>query len=245
MALGILDLLTPSRGRRVQRLLKGPGADHVYMIHVGLGWAFARLHRRPWGPFAPMNCWLRWLVLDGYGFHQAFFKPERFVQDHQRPRKLRGYALRAFDQGVGRSLWFVEGADVERVAATVRSFEASRQPDLWSGVGLAACYAGGIGRPDLELLVVLSRNHHQALAQGAAFAAKARDRAGNVVPHNELGCQVMCGMDVHKAGDLTDGALWLASLSPGHHSPDGVYEMWRRAIQAYWSQESHPIGDQA
>jgi len=244
MALGLLDLLTPFGGRRVQRLLSGPGAAHASMIHVGLGRAFARLHRHPWGAFKGMDLRLRWLVLDGYGFQEAFFKPERFVRACQRPHRLTGYGLRAFDQGIGRCLWFVEGADVERVAAAVRGFDASRLADLWSGVGFAACYAGGVGRPELELLVVLSGEAYPALAQGAAFAAKARERARNVAPHNELGCEAICGMEVEKAAGFTDGALWLASLATEHRTPQAAYEMWRCVLQAYWSRESSQVGDQ-
>jgi hypothetical protein len=244
MALGLLDLSAPFGGRRVQRLLEGPGSGHAAAVHIGLGRAFARLHRRPWGPFRDLDRRLRWLVVDGYGFHEALSKPERFVRAHRRPRRLGGYALRAFDQGIGRSLWFVEGADVERVAAAVEGFAASRRPDLWSGVGFAACDAGGAARPALELLVARCGDGHPALAQGAAFAAKARERARNVAPETELGCQVLCGMGVRHAAGLADGALWLASLAPEHHAPQVAHEAWRRVLQAHWSPASSRIGGQ-
>ena len=34
-----------------------------------------------------------------------------------------------FDQGLGRSLWFVEGADVSKIRATVRGFPAARRAE--------------------------------------------------------------------------------------------------------------------
>src|SRR6185295_14439151 len=97
---------------------------------------------------------LGWLALDGYGFHEAFFRTERSVRRQEVPRKVRGfgYPRHAFDQGIGRCLWFVEGAHVGRIAATIGAFPEDRRPDLWSGVGLAATYAGGRGADDLLAL---------------------------------------------------------------------------------------------
>ena len=49
MGLALLDLLVPVRARRLGPFLAGPARPHVYMAHVGAGWALARLRRRPWG----------------------------------------------------------------------------------------------------------------------------------------------------------------------------------------------------
>ena len=43
MGLALLDGLTPWRSSRVRRFLEGAGAAHAYMVHVGVGWAHARL----------------------------------------------------------------------------------------------------------------------------------------------------------------------------------------------------------
>src|SRR5262249_24276321 len=43
MALPLLDLLMPVRTCRVATFLATDGAAHIYMIHVGAGWALARL----------------------------------------------------------------------------------------------------------------------------------------------------------------------------------------------------------
>src|ERR1039457_1019400 len=92
------------------------------------------------------------------------------------PKKFRGGVAgsprRAFDQGLGRSLWFVEGADASRIAAAISSFPKARQPDLWSGVGLACAYAGGRDQAHLELLRETAGPYVAQVAQGAAFAAK-------------------------------------------------------------------------
>jgi hypothetical protein len=206
MALALLDTLTPGPARRWRRFLDGPGAPHVYMLHVGLGWAMARI---PFGRrrvLARLDPLLRWLALDGYGFHDGYFHPER-CRRGWRPRFATGYRARAFDQGLGRSFWFSCGADVSRVAAAVAGLHPSRAADLWAGVGLAATYAAGADRAALAALAGAAGAHRLALAQGAAFAVAARVRARNLTPENDEACVALTGLTAELAARLTQDAL--------------------------------------
>jgi|SRR5271157_3178903 len=222
------SLLALRRTNRFQMFLDGPGAAHAYMLHVGAGWAVARL---PWlggrlrSQFDPL---LRWLALDGYGFHEGYFRFRRYIDGLVEPRRLSGYGRRAFDQGLGRSLWFVEGADVIQIAMRIESFPAFRRGDLWSGVGLACAYAGGVGRAEIEALREAS-DHYLDLAQGAAFAAKARQRAGNSAPHTALACEVLCGMTAEESARVTDEALEGLPDTSGDDLPS--YETWRTRVR--------------
>src|SRR5580704_17235464 len=42
MGLALLERLTPWPSRRLAEFLSGPGGQHAYMIHVGIGWIWAR-----------------------------------------------------------------------------------------------------------------------------------------------------------------------------------------------------------
>ncbi len=226
MALTLLDILVPWR-RRLQTLLAGSGAAHVYMVHIGAGWAIARLPIAMGVVLRRFDPLLRWLALDGYGFHQGFFHWPRAVVEHQVPSRLRGYAARAFDQGLGRSLWFVEGAEVRRIAATIATFPDSRHADLWSGIGLACTYAGGADRADIEELAKAAGDFGPQMAQGAAFAAEARQRAGDPNPHTELACRVLCRRSAEDAAQLT--RLTRRDLPADAEEP--AFEVWRQRIQ--------------
>jgi hypothetical protein len=237
MALALLDGLMPWSASRFTALLAGAGDRHAYMMHVGAGWAAARL---PWGVrriergLERIDPLLGWLALDGLGFHQGYFDPERYLRRRVEPPHLSAAGRRVFDQGLGRGLWFVEGAAIPGVHEIVLGFPAGRRADLWSGIGLACAYAGGADRSELESLRDLAGDHLPALAQGAAFAAKARLRADNPVPHTELACAVLCDMTAEAAAAVTDACLPETGVS-------GAYASWRRAIQQrLTSQQSIP-----
>jgi hypothetical protein len=229
MALTLLDHVTLRRGR-FEEFLSGPGEPHTYMCHVGAGWAVARL---PWlrlrlgrtlAQFHPMG---RWLVMDGYGFHEGFFRWKRSIERAEPPRGLSGYAARAFDQGLGRSLWFVDGADVARIPETIAGFAATRQADLWSGAGLACAYAGGAGAAGVERLAERASRHRGAFQQGIAFAAKARLRARTPAEHLDPVCLAACRMPAAALADLCDDTL--RNLPADGAEP--AYEIWRQRIQ--------------
>jgi len=229
MALALLDSLDPFGGRRFENFLQREGASHAYMMHVGAGWIVGRL---PWLRIAPLrfaakfNPILRWLVIDGFGFHEGYFHWNNVYKQRDRVRP-NGYFHRAFDQGLGRSVWFVEACNAERVAGTVNAFHPSRQADLWSGVGLASAYAGGASSEDVRELVQYSGLNATSLSQGMAFAAKARQRAGIMVPHTETACAIGCGMSAADAALVTDDAL--SQIDPT--CQELAYERWRSQIQ--------------
>ena len=227
MGFALLDLLAPWRSRRFAHFVAGPASPQIYMAYVGAGWALARTsHRLAWrlGKLDPL---LRWLLFDGYGFHAGYFHHRDAIDRQRRPSALAGYARNVFDQGLGRAIWFAKGADIRAVAATASSFAEDRRADLWSGIGLAASYAGGVEADDLSALAAASGPYCTHLGQGAAFAAKARERAGNPAPHTERGCRVFCGMGAAAAAAITDQALPDVGLGDRGEA----FQAWRTEIR--------------
>ena len=232
MALAVRDGIRLNGRHWVRDLLASRGANHVYMAYVGVGWAMARLPRVRWRAIEPHDPLLRWLALDGYGFHQAYFRTQKYVWN-QHQDQLPGwepawYAHRAADQGIGRALWFVNGSDVQRVAATIEAFPESRRGDLWSGAALASVYAGGADAGELSDMAKLAGQYRSHAAQGAAFAAKARLLAGLVMPGTELGVKVYCDMSVEEAAAVTDEAR---QALPPDETDTPRYEMWRQLVR--------------
>lgn len=230
MGLALRDRLTPWSATRLQRFLRGAGDAHTYMIHVGVGWVWARMpfgFRRARRRLDPL---LGWLAFDGWGFHDGFFHWAGCSANRLPPSRLQGYERRVYDQGLGRSFWFSNGANAKLIAQTIAAFAAPRQPDLWSGIGLAATYAGGVGGDELTTLREVAGVHHVQLAQGAAFAAKARQRAGNTTAHTDQAAAILCRLSVEEAARLCDTTL----ENLPSNGPEPAYEIWRQRIQNHF-----------
>jgi len=228
MALALQDGIM-FRSKALSRFAKGAGRRHIYMLHVGAGWAYARLpwtRRRVERAFAKLDPVLRWLAIDGYGFHQGYFVGKTQAISSLSTSGLSEHGCHIFYQGLGRSLWFSEGADVRRICSSISQFSSLYHNDAWSGVGLACAYAGGIASAAIAELRQESGLHAAALAQGAAFAAKARQLAGNPAPHTDMACSVICQMPAEQAAALCDTAF--ARNNPIHSC---LYQHWRLLLQ--------------
>jgi hypothetical protein len=231
MAMAVRDGINPVSRHWVRDFLAGRGGAHVYMAYIGVGWAMARLPKMRWRAITPRDPLLRWLALDGYGFHQAFFHTKEYVENQYQgaiPGWSPSYANRGADQGIGRALWFINGSDVERVATAIGKFAPARQGDLWSGAALASVYAGGAEPAELEEMVRLAGPYRSHAAQGAAFAAGARVMAGLVTPGTELGVKVHCGMSAAEAAAVTDEARLDLPKADGAVP---IFEVWRERIR--------------
>jgi len=226
MALALLDSLTAWRRWR-WRSLNEAAPQHTYLLHVGAGWAVARLHLREVPRFLHADPLLWPLVIDGYGFHDGFFKPERTVRRPATP-PLPPPLRALYDQGVGRSLWFSCAADPDKIARAVASFAPRRRQDLWSGVGLACAYAGGAGAAAVLALRDRAADLLPHMRQGIIFAAKARLRAGNVTDDTAMACRLVCGMTVEDAVALADETA--RGLDVERSATPGAYQEWRRRI---------------
>jgi len=238
MAFTVRDAMAGGRGTRTRDLLRGPGVPHTFLTYIGIGFAMARLPRPLWRnvlpdlagtPYFPT---MSWLAVDGYGFDKAYFDTYRYITRQVRPDAYpwqghADYFPRAVDQGIGRALWFVHGGVPQHVAAAVGSFASGRRPDLWSGVGLAATFAGGCDAGGLRVLRLAAGEDADHLAQGSVFAAKARCYSGYTPAHTATAVNVLAGISVEAADALAD------DVAVSGFTPDaGVdYEVWRERVR--------------
>ncbi|ABX03517.1 MAG TPA: DUF1702 domain-containing protein [Herpetosiphon sp.] len=228
MGLAILDQITPWKGQRVQAFLANEGQHQRYVIHVGVGWAVARMRWTLPKVVQALDPILRWLVLDGYGFHQGYFAwHESFIQQHY-PQKFDAKQLAIFDQGLGRSLWFVTSSNPRMIANVISRFAQERQINLWAGVGLACTYAGSNNPEALHAIAELGATYSTAITQGVSFAAKTRLHAGYVPEHSELACQILCQQSVAEAAAITDQQL----LRVNQNGSIDSYHHWQELIRA-------------
>jgi len=198
----------------------------------------ARLPRPAWKKVipdlggSPYHPTMSWLAVDGYGFDRAYFDTRRWVNEQYVPAPYPwagspDYFPRAVDQGIGRALWFIHGAQPAGIAAAVGRFAEHRRADLWSGVGLAATFAGGCEPPGLAELRRASGAHWAELALGVVFAVKARTYASFVPTHTEITAAALADLSVDTAVEIADGT----AVDPDESGPVPPYEVWRDRIR--------------
>jgi hypothetical protein len=246
MGYTILDAM-PGGGRdRTRALLEGPGRPHIFLTYIGIGFAMARLPRPLWKNVLPEltgvahHPVMSWLAVDGYGFDRAYFDTDKWIGEQAEPVPYPWagrpeYFARAFDQGVGRALWFIHGGNPDAVAAAVGRFAEHRRADLWSGVGLAATFAGGADQHGLGRLRQEAGEYFDELALGVVFAVKARTYAGHIPTHTHLAAGVLTDLTVQGAQNLADST----EQADGDDGPQPPYELWRERIRAEFRPEAH------
>ncbi len=244
MAFTVIDSMGP-RGHHTRDLLLGPGSPHIFLAYIGIGFAMARLPRPLWkkivpdltpDPYYPT---MSWLAVDGFGFDRAYFDTKRWVDAQKIPSSYPWegspeYFLRAVDQGIGRALWFIHGAHGPNVAAAVGRFASHRQPDLWSGVGLAATFAGGGDESGLAALRRAAGDDWTQMALGSVLATKARHYSGVVPDHTVTTGAALTDLSVDKAVSLADDT---AVAPTAGTKAEPAYELWRQRIRAHFTAE--------
>ena len=191
MGLTALEVCQPTEPPRVETFLTTAGTAYKTMVYLGVGLMLVRLGQ-PIEPYvealAPAQCYP---IIDGYGFNTGIFDWLHYVDQQQPPASLTGDLGDVFDQGLGRSLWLLNGADPDRIADTIAAFEPSRRPHLWGGVGYACASIGGGDRPRLQRLGIVAANYLPMVAGGAACAANYRHLLGNAEGYTTLAHQVL------------------------------------------------------
>jgi|SRR5271166_3405967 len=227
MACSLLDVLS-LRSPWFMRLLLGSGQQYVHLCWVGAGWACARLKALHWRfrrKVFKHDPLLSTLAYDGWGFHEGYFSSQRYLcAQAPAPAVLKGYFRQVFDQGFGRSLWFVGGARATAIKSMIAPYPLERQADMWSGVGLACTYAGCTGRSNLETMLTIDSSFLPHLRQGVAFAATARMHSGNLIEDTHVAAEVLCGLSPEKLAEVTDAA----------RTRTNDYMSWRAELQRYF-----------
>lgn len=227
MAWSLMDALS-IRSSRFEQLIRGDGEQYKHLCWVGAGWACARLwllHGRFRRMYFPLDPLLSMLFYDGWGFHHGYFFSAQYLSSGgTAPTMLKGVTRSIFDQGFGRSLWFAGGADPSTIKGMVLRFPAERQADMWSGVGLACCYAGGAERRDMESLLMVNPELLPHLQQGVTFGATARVHSGNVTDDTVLAAKYLCSSTPQDLAEIADTAKQTTT----------DYQEWRGKVRRFF-----------
>jgi hypothetical protein len=229
MGAAVVDALPFSRPMLAAIIAK-LNSEYTYLAHVGAGWALARVPWRRKPILAPLDPIHRWLAIDGLGFHDTYFYHRRVLTGWRRERS--GYAAHAYDQGVGRALWFVSGGSVSDATRLILALASDRQSDLWSGLGLAMAYAGQVAGDDIIRAVKSAGENAPSYAQGVAFACEARALARYIPGHTDAVARAVWNRDASEIAGLVREAR---DHLPRVETNPPQYQTWRENVALAFS----------
>lgn len=243
----LADLLMPKMGNRLNAFTRFIAPHHDYITMVGAGFALARVplglqrFERYQKTLDPMSAWC---LADGYGFHQGFFHWKRFIEDRQAgPESLGLQNRRLFDAGVGRSMWWVFGADPEAIAAAISRFMPERKAEMWVGIGTAIAYAGGGAPAAGAILLSCAGVYGLDFLSGIPLGAYMRHKGGNPAEWTENLCQELLGMSAVMASQMVADELnaFLDSWKgTGQDKWDECYLVLRERVKRRLANEDSP-----
>ena len=201
--------------------MKGPGAKHAAQVHAGLGWALAQQRIALLPVIETIDPLMQFRVLDGYGYYDGIFRQRKTIGEHLIPPDFNNEFLMGYDQGVGRSLWYICKGDILKIPGLLAGFSLSRQSDLWRGIGIACVYVGGTGENILRELLAGALNHRSQLSAAAALVARTRNDADALTSDTELACRTWCNCSTEAAIAITITAEPLTNTSPAN-----AYQTW-------------------
>ncbi len=112
--------------------------------HIGLGWA---LGEKSFFPIDFLNHLLKEnqsYIWNGYGYFMGTLKRRSVLRTLTFPDNIPHDFLSNFIQGFGRSLWYGYNGDLNRITKIVSAFNINFQSDLWTGLGIAIAFVGGL-----------------------------------------------------------------------------------------------------
>jgi hypothetical protein len=179
-----------------QKFLNGPASNYSTQAHIGLGWALAQQNKSPLPLIDTLDPLIQYRILDGYGYYDGILKQRSTIKNKKTPLHFSEKNLQAYDQGVGRSLWYICKGEIEKVSELLLSFPAARHAALWRGIGTASAFVGGLNETLLRNLWLSSSEHSDQLVRGAKHIAKSRIQTNSLTPDIELACRIWCNISV-------------------------------------------------
>ena len=176
-----------------------------------------------------------WMTYDAHGFHDGLFRWKMAISEKCTPPQTSILWSRAYDQGLGRSLFFVAGADPRIILRLIDKFPVERRADLWSGVGLMVAYWGALDVKDLRLLLKRSGEYRPVLQAAVAFAASLRLGADEPRDFTEAASQIICRAHSEEVARVADHCMLKYQGEP---LSSASFVDWQRQMVEFFRSES-------
>ena len=173
-------------------------------IMIGLGWAIGEKDVQPDTILNKLDPMTQARALDGYGYFMGLFRRRISIRTQQIPEGIPEELQMAFDQGIGRSLWYISKGDLEMLDRMMNAFPEYRQKHMWRGIGVACPVVGGCDAGHLDGLMDLAGEFAVQLKTGCALAAKSSVAANSKNRYLDEACKLWLNRTKEDAKTLTE-----------------------------------------
>lgn len=179
---------------------------HQLAVTAGCGGAFMHAGLSIASISEAVDPFWRALLAEGFAFHESFYNVKRIVVNQEAPQVSEIWERRAYNQGIGRTIWFAAGGRPEIIKELINQFASWQRSDLWYGVGLQAAYCGGTEKEYQQL------RHHSGkqldgLTAGVSMAVFMRASSGHFPDHTSYASEAICGAKAPDIASLFDERL--------------------------------------
>ena len=205
--------------------LNEAASAHATQVHVGLGWAFAQQLKNPIAYLSELNPMMRYRVLDGYGYYEGIFRRRRSIINHLKLNVEDAVASGAVDQGIGRSIWYLNKGIIDHAKNMIEGFAVERHKDLWRGLGIAIAYVGGCDEEMLQKVFSKADLFKTQLATGAVMALASRNAAKYISSDTELSCKIFCNKTADEVLELNYSIISKLDLSNNDAYSNWIHDL--------------------
>lgn len=173
--LGDFDLQDKNDLKNWSKLYASADENHRFHMIIGLGWSFAKSGNST----LPVKDWeydhvFRSMVLDGMGYYHALYRPRKTLLNQQYPEWLLSEDLKAFDQGIGRRIWYLYHDNQTKLIEILATFSEDRIPSLYTGLGIAFTYVSGFDEREVSSLKKMSGPNWKEIRKGSLIGSLSR-----------------------------------------------------------------------
>ncbi|TNE76336.1 MAG: DUF1702 family protein [Bacteroidetes bacterium] len=173
--LGDLDLQDKNDLKNWSKLYASADENHRFHMIIGLGWSIAKSGNST----LPITDWeddrvFRSMVLDGMGYYYALYRPRRTLTKKIYPDWLMGDDLKAFDQGIGRRLWYLYHDNQTKLIEILSTLSEDRIPSLYTGLGIAFTYVSGFDEREVVSLKKMAGPNWKEMRKGFLIGSSSR-----------------------------------------------------------------------
>lgn len=172
-------------------------------IYIGMGWAVAQQKKSELSFLDQLSRNMQFRLWDGCGYYDGIFRQRQSIKGQKRSENIQPKDFQAYDEGLGRSIWYICKGDETKVKEMIATFDIERHTDLWRGVSIACCFVGGFSENKLRALIVSSGAYKTQLGIGAAMVAKSRIEANCATDDIELANKVFNRLSAEEAMTIT------------------------------------------